>query len=432
MVDEDRHAQAIGPLAETFYIGFVVLNLVLSVGVAIGLDGRVLDRWRQRPPHPGSSSLPASRLSASYHPHAGRVLVSVRVAGVAVAAIPAGSFLANMSPWWRAASPGAALLGLTVGWAAVIAALALIPPWRRWVLGPAGVVAAATALLLAVDIATGATLQLSAPMGVQPLLGARFYGFNNTAFALFAAAVVLGAAAAATPLIRRGRRYLAVAVVVVIGLGATTLDGLPGLGSDLGGPPGLVPGFAVLALLAAGIRLTWRRVLLVLGGGAGAVAFFAVLDWLRPADARTHLGRFVQTLLDGGAWPVIERKAGQNFHTLAGSPLSLAATAGLVLALVLLTRTVRRALQAPDGGVYAWLSAGTPLRQLGRDAPMVRPAAVALAVVLGIAFLVNDSGIVIPAVGLGLALPLLISTTANGLLRRRPAGGEDPLPHLAE
>ena len=433
LIDQDRHAQAIRSLSQSFYTGFVVLNLALALAVAIGLDGRVLARWRRcRGGHPDSAgptrSAPAS--AASSRPH--RVLVTVRTTGVSLAAVPAASFLANASPWWRATSPGSALVGLTLGWVAVIAGLALLPAWRRWTLGPAGVVAGVTALLLGADVATGATLQLSAPMGVQPLLGARFYGFNNTAFALFAAAVVLVASAIANPMIRQGRRRLAVVVVVVIGLGATVLDGLPGLGSDLGGPPGLVPGFAVLALLAADVRLTWRRVLVVLGGGAGAVTFFAVLDWLRPADSRTHLGRFVQTVIDGGAWPVVERKAGQNLHTLAGSALSLLATAGLVLALVLLTRRVRRAAHALDGGAYAWLSGGLPLRRLGDASPMIRPAVVALAVVLGIAFAVNDSGIVIPAVGLGVAFPLLIAATANGLLLLRRELDREPSPHAPE
>ena len=427
LTDQDRHAQAIRSLSQGFYTGFVVLNLALSLAIAIGLDGRVLDRWRRRRPgrvghaetaETAETAEPARPTRASIawsRPR--RVLVIVRTAGVAVAAVPAGSFLANASPWWRAPSPGVALVALTLGWVAVIAGLALLPPWRRWVLGPAGVVAGVTALLLGADVATGARLQLSAPMGVQPLLGARYYGFNNTAFALFAAAVVLLASAIANPMVLRGRRRPAVVVVVAIGLGATVLDGLPGLGSDLGGPPGLVPGFAVLALLAAGVRLTWRRVVLVLGGGAAAVTFFAVLDWLRPADSRTHLGRFVQTVLDGGGWPVIARKAGQNLHTLAGSALSLLASVGLVLALVLLTRAARRAAHAPDGGAYAWLSNGLPLGRLGDEAPMIRPAVVGLVVVLGITFAVNDSGIVIPAVGLGLAFPLLVAATANGLLR---------------
>ena len=422
LVDQDRHAQATSRTSEPFYVGFVLLNLVLGLAVVIGLDGRL--RWRRR----ATADVTSGPSPRAHVP--GRVLVAVRVAGATVAAVPAASFLANASPWWRATSPAVVLLGLTAGWVAVIAGLALIPPWRRWGFGPAGVVAAATALVLGDDVATGATLQLSAPMGVQPLLGARFYGFSNTAFALFAAAVVIVAAAGANALVRRGRRRLAVAFVAAVGLGATVLDGLPGLGSDLGGPPGLVPGFAVLALLAAGVRLTWRRVLVVLGGGAGAVAFFAVLDWLRPADSRTHLGRFVQTLIDGGAWPVVQRKATQNLHTLAGSALSLTATVALVLALVALIRTVRRAAQTSDGGAYAWLSGGASLRLLRADAPMAGPAVITLGVVLGIAFLVNDSGIVIPAVGLGVAFPLLIATTANGVLHLRaiPAAERDPQP----
>ena len=90
-------------------------------------------------------------------------------------------------------------------------------------------------------------------------------------------------------------------VVALIGMVTVVLDGLPSLGADFGGPPALVPGFAVLVLLVLGVRLTWRRVLAVLAAGAVTVSLFAVLDWLRPEGERTHLGAVVQTVLDGDA-----------------------------------------------------------------------------------------------------------------------------------
>jgi hypothetical protein len=257
-------------------------------------------------------------------------------------------------------------------------------------------------------------------MGVQPLVGARFYGFNNQAFALFAASTVLLAMALANPLVQRGRRRAAAVLVAAVGVVATVLDGMPGLGSDFGGPPALVPGFATLALLAAGARLSVTRAVGVLVGAAVVVSGFAVVDWTRPPDARTHLGRFVQTVLDGGLWAVVARKAAQNLEILFGNWLTLLAIAGIALVVLVLGRPLRTAATAPDGGPFGWLSGGAPLARLEADAPMLRPGLIALAVTLGIGFALNDSGVVIPAVGVAVAVPLLVAACAGWMLSVRP------------
>jgi hypothetical protein len=348
------------------------------------------------------------------------VLTVLRVAGVAVASIPIATFLANLTLWWRVQPPSYALSALIVARVAVLTSLALLPRWKSWLLGPVGVVAAVTASAIAIDIANGARLQISALMGVQPVVGARFYGFNNQAFALFAAASILLAVAIANPLVQRGQRGRAAAVVAVIGVVATVLDGMPGLGSDFGGTPALVPAFAVLALLAAGVRVGWWKALGILASGAAVVVGFAVLDWLRPPDSQTHIGRFVQTVLDGGVWPVISRKASANLGLLTRSPLTLLAIAGVALVVLVLGRPLRTMASARDGGPFGWLSAGAPLTQLGTDAPMLRPGLIALATALGVGFAVNDSGIAIPAVGIAVVVPLLVAACAGWMLRVRP------------
>lgn len=419
MVDEDRHAWAVRPLSPRFFTFLIAVNLVLYALVTLGLNGVVLARLssglnRALPGRVGRAV--ANRMTSQ----PGLVLASLRVAGVAVASVPVASFLANLVPWWRVQPASYALSALIVGWVALITALALLPRWKSWLLGPLGVVAAITATVIAVDVATGAGLQISALMGVQPLVGARFYGFNNQAFALFAASTILLAAALANPLVKRGKPRLAALVVAAVGVTAVGLDGLPGLGADFGGPPALVPAFAVLALLAAGIRIGWGKALAILGSGAAVVISFAVIDWLRPADSQTHLGRFVQTVLDGGIWPVISRKASQNIELLFGSALTLLAIGGIALVVLVLGRPLRAIASAPDGGPLGWLSAGAPLTQLGTDAPMLRPGLVALAVGLGIGFALNDSGIVIPSVGVTVVVPLLVAACAGWMMAVRP------------
>ena len=58
---------------------------------------------------------------------------------------------------------------------------------------------------------------------------------------------------------------------------------------------------------------------------------------LRPPENRTHLGRFVQTVLDGGGWDVVSRKAAQNLGIVTSAPIQLllpfvAVAVGVVLA----------------------------------------------------------------------------------------------------
>ena len=46
-------------------------------------------------------------------------------------------------------------------------------------------------LVLAVDVMTGSRLQLSSLMGLQPVVGGRYYGMGNPTFALFATSTIL-------------------------------------------------------------------------------------------------------------------------------------------------------------------------------------------------------------------------------------------------
>ncbi len=392
VLDTARHASAAGPVVTPFFGWLFGLLALLVVVVVAGLARRSFDR-------PGA-------------------LRALRIVGVAFAATPVASLLANAVPWWRSGRPGLALAAVVLAGVAVIGALALLPRSRRRPLGPTTVVAAITTVVIAADVVAGAHLQVSAAMGVQPLVAGRFYGFNNSAFAMFAASSLLLAAALANPLVRNGRRGQAAALVGVIGLVATVLDGAPGIGSDFGGPAELFSAFAVLALLAAGIRLTWARVLGVLLAGGAILGVFAFVDWLRPAASRTHLGRFVQTAIDGGVWPVARRKLGQSLGPVFGSWTGLLALAAVILIVVGLWQAWRRSARAPDGGALTQLAGDEGAEALRTELPMLRPVVLALAIALGIGFLVNDSGITIPAIGIAVALPLLLATCSTWLLGR--------------
>ncbi|MCK6211903.1 hypothetical protein KZX45_15260 [Georgenia sp. EYE_87] len=417
LTDVSDHAVAVRPLKGPFHSALVLVNLLLYAAVTVGLNRRNLDRAAARlDRHESPTAHRAATALRSRRP--ATALRAIRAVAVTVGAIPVASYLANLLPWWRAASPGAVLLSATALIAVAVTAAALLGPWRRSLLGPVAVVAGLTAVVLAVDVVTGATLQISSLMGVEPQVGGRFYGFNNSSFSLFAASTILVATCVADPLVRAGRRRLAAAAVGAIGLVAVVLDGAPTIGADFGGPPALIPGFLALALLAAGVRLTWRRIVLVLGVTFVLALSFSVVDWLRPPAERSHLGRFVETVLDGGLWSVVGRKLAQNLANLFGSTLTFLAIGGIVVVVVLLTRPLRNAARRGQNDSYGWLVGGGSVGRIDGDIPMLRPAVLALAATFTIAFLVNDSGIVLPAIGISLAVPLLVSVLAGWLLAR--------------
>ncbi|MET0434207.1 MAG: hypothetical protein ABW025_08565 [Cellulomonas sp.] len=437
LVDQNRRAQAVAPRASGFYVLWVGLNLALYAAVTVGLTrrGRSLLAWVRRRSRAATEAPHADQEQAQ----ARGVLEVLRVAAVAVASIPVATFLANLVPWWRSGEPGWVLGPLVAAFALVVSAAACaVPAWRRVPLGPVGVVAAITATVLGLDVALGARLSLDSLMGPGSLVAGRFYGFGNPALALFVTATILGAVALVDPLVRRGRRRAATVVVALTGL--LTLGVVSGIvsttpttGANFGGPPVVVAGFLVLVVVTAGARLGWRRLVLVVGAGISASVVLSVLDWLRPADERTHLGRFVETVLDGGLGGVLLRKAGTNLRILLGSEQTLLAIGGLVLVVLLLGRPARSALRAADGGPYAWLSGGAPLRALTNDAPLLVGGLTALAVALGFGFAINDSGVVVPATGVGLAVPLLVAACATWLLGRtaRPSGPTPSAPSAA-
>jgi hypothetical protein len=390
VLDLDHAAQAVHTLTPPFFTGLVVAQILLY-----GIAALVL---RRRWTTGGRRSL---------------VLSGVRHLALVFAAVPVSTYLANTVPWWRTEHDLLTIVLVVVGYVAAISLVAQLGPWRRWPLGPFGAVAGLTAAILAGDIVTGSRLQTSSLMGLQPVVAGRFYGFSNVAFALFATGAMLLAIAVSDRLMHAGRRRAAAAAVAGIGVVAVVLDVSPLWGSDFGGPIGMVPGFAVLTLLVLGVRLSWRKALVIALGTVVFLSLVSVADWLRPAEKQTHLGRFVQTVIDGGAWDVIGRKASQNLSILFGSELSLMVPFGaLFIALVL--------MRPSSWGAKA-------LARAYDRSPTLRNGLICLLLMLGIGFAVNDSGTVIPAIGAMLAIPLVIAASMRALqddLADGPSGSQ--------
>jgi hypothetical protein len=386
---------------------FWVLVLVLAAVVALGILvlGGVPGRPARRP--------------------AGGLRSGLRGLAIAAAALPVATYLAGLVPWERAHPPVPVMVAAIVGADLVVTAVALLGPWRRLGLGPAIAVLAVTAATLVGDVLTGSGLELNGLLGYDAIVAGRFTGFGNLTFGILAVAALTLTAAVATWAGRRaGAERARVATAgTVLGLGVLTVAviGAPGLGRDFGGVLSSLPAFLLLAMLLARIRVTVLRLIGVLAAGVVAVGTVAVLDWLRPASDRTHLGRFVDQVLTGEAWTVISRKGQANLDILLRSPVAWTLPVALVAAAWLFR---------PGGLLRRADAASSPPAGLSAaDAFALRAALLAVLLALAIGAAVNDSGVAVPAVAATLLVPLLVwlaAGTGSGATSSGEATGGAP------
>ncbi|CCG03371.1 membrane protein [Blastococcus saxobsidens] len=382
-----------------FFWTFVAVGaVVVLLGAMVVSGGRRLHRLRSWP-----WARPALRLLC-----------------LAAAALPVATYLAGIVPWERTGAPLGTLIASVVVADVLVTVVAAGGPWRRRRLGPPLAVLTVTLVTLLADVLSGSRLELNAPLGYDAIVAGRFTGYGNLSFGLLSVSALTVTAALATAAGRRvapeRRRGRVAAVVLGAGLLTVAVVGAPTLGRDFGGVLAALPGFLLLAMLLTQVRVTVVRLAGILAAAVVAVGTVAVLDWLRPAGERTHLGRFVEQLLSGEALTVISRKAQANVGILLGSPLAWMLPVALVAAVWLLR---------PGGPLRS--GADDTLRGPGglspADTAVLRAALLASALSLAIGAAVNDSGVALPATAAALLVPLLVwLVAAPG--EGTPGGGE--------
>ncbi len=298
----------------------------------------------------------------------------------------AAVYLARLFPFHR--------LGLVAFWgflAVVSFVFAAVLWWgsrRRPLDALIGGLASLVALLVG-DVVLGSRLQFDSGFGFSPEVAGRFIGFGNVSYAVLASASVLLAGLLAYRVRGRGGVVLAVGVLGI----AVVADGAPFWGADVGGVLTMVPAFALAAVLLFQLRVRVRTLLLLFGATLTALALALVVDLSRPAGSRTHLARLVEQIGGEGSsafTTVLHRKLEMSLSTLSSSqwrpmvPLVLAFVAFLVWG---------------PGQVFARLLARVP---------QLRAVLAGLAVVAALGFALNDQGIVVPAVMLGVLAPTLV------------------------
>lgn len=289
--------------------------------------------------------------------------------------------LVGVTQWWRT---GAAVVVLVAGFAVIMAGLIwlTLTVGRRSGWPPAMVAAVVSAAAFTLEALSGGWAEPGSLINSRPIFAWRWYGFGNVTFAAYATVSLIAAGAlAARALVGDGPRQTVTgrfpglrAGLVVLGLGAVMIicQGWPTMGSDFGGVIAMVPGLLWLTIRVTGARVRWWAYPLLGGAAVVAVGLVAWLDWLRAPDARSHLGRFVQRVVDGDAADVVLRKATAMVDTVV-NPWGLGA---LVIGVALWVAVFRYALP-----------------RLEAAQPTLAPTAVAVLVTAALGTVANDGGI---------------------------------------
>jgi hypothetical protein len=322
--------------------------------------------------------------------------------GVGAAATPVATYLATLTSWWTLPIPGLALLTALVAIIAVITFIAWRQPTRKLrteIWAPALTVSAVTFTVLTIDAILGTPLQLGSLLVSGPVNGGRFFGFNNTTFAVYVASALVFAGCLAEIACRQGRPRLAIGIVSVIGLVAIVIEGWPSFGADFGGVVSMVPGFTVFGMELAGVRITLKRLVVIGLAGFVVASVIAVLDWLRPPGSQSHLGRFVQRVVDGDATDIVLRKASGALHTVT-NPAGVLIVVALAVAIAVVLQVKRFEVPALATVYDRWYTS--------------RPMLHSVALVAVVGSVTNDSGVVVAAAVLLTTAPLVLVACLKG------------------
>jgi hypothetical protein len=300
---------------------------------------------------------------------AGKFGVARWLAAVATM-IPVAMVLAGALPWNETYRP-ILVLCLTVASLCVTLTIIGVAASKRLNTSIGVVAAAFTVTILTVDAALGAVMEPGSMLNSKPTNGGRWYGFGNVTFAIYAGATLILIGYLAQRLHAANRRPSAIITLAIVGLGVVACDGWPSMGADFGGVLALTPAVLWLLCALAGVKIKWPTALVC---GALAVALVAViswLDWRRGLGARSHLGNFVQRVLEGDAQDIVIRKA-------VAAAESLLAPLGLV---------------AIIGGTALWILIFRVLGPLFDNRETTRAVAFAILLVAIVGTVFNDGGI---------------------------------------
>lgn len=332
--------------------------------------------------------------------------------------IPAALIL-NFIPWWRLPLEGAAISQVPVALTIVVAALLTLATSR--LKHPVAVLALIALVILGGDVILGSAHQRNGFMGSLMLTSRRFYGISNRTYLILIVAgllAVLPFIARAQALVRKlgpddptagaARRRSGI-IVGGVGLIVLLVDAVPAWGADFGGPPGIIAGFAIAALLTAGIRLRWWHLPAWIVASVLTMGLIGISD--SRSDSDSHIGEFWNSLGSSESFELIRGKIRDVVRSFIGR-VDILVMLAAVIAFAVLTVFLLRQLNKRSNLHMA------QLRELTR-APGFTIVLVGILAGILIAVPINDSGALMLKEGFYIAAPALVALLAGEHVRLR-------------
>jgi hypothetical protein len=322
LADADREASVQRSVGGRFFWVLSIAQLVLLVATI------PLLRRARRPAGPVAPT-----------PFPRRLVRTAEVLLMAAALAVPAALVADLVPWWRWSHPGLVFAAVEIGVLAAVTALVALSTRRAGprlsALAPLGGIAAAGAAAVAIDVLTGARLQLNGVAGYSALAGGRYVGVGVVGLGVIIVGVLLGAGALAQRATRSWRPF----VVAVAGALGVVLVGSPYLGADASGAVALSAGVCAAVAMCTGGWLTLSRFVKTVVAALAVTAGVAVIDLFHPAEQRSSVGRFIGHLQDGTAGFLFQRIGESNFATAVTSPLTVLVMGSVLFVGFVLLRT---------------------------------------------------------------------------------------------
>ncbi len=397
LIDRAVHADRIKRTAPPFLLYMVSITAILFISIGAILNKRFINLAKRY------FKKDLSEIATSL-----RTWKVLRFVSIVVACVPINGLIYNLLPWWQHRGQEIGTILVPTLMSVIVACVCSIGKLKNSLVAPLILVSLIHVVALTIDPLIGNQMLLDSVLGSQSILGARMYGFGNIMFALFASATLMLGAALCEKYVRRKSKLAIFATLFILMAYSTVIDGLPKFGADFGGPPAIIPGFVFLILILLEVKLSWKRIVGVFAFTGIIVLGICLFDWMRPATQRTHLGNFMQVILDGGLWPVVYRKLGANVNMLT-SPLIVIAIAGAFLIVYIMFFPHMKKNVNKNIDTYRWLISDYTDKSVDQDLLILKPMILSLFVMLFIGGSVNDSGIVIPGNALVLIVPMCLS-----------------------
>ena len=252
--------------------------------------------------------------------------------------------------------------------------------------------------VLVVDVVLGNPLQFNSALGFSPSVAGRFIGFGNAGYAALAAAALILAGLLAHRVGGRRGAWWAVGVLAV----ALLADGAPIWGADVGGVLSMVPAYGITAALLLGIHVRVRTVVAFVSAAIVALAAATAFDLRKPSGHRRHLGRLIEQIQDEGFsafTDVVRRKIDHNLMSFKTSSFRYLVLVGVVFLAYLIWWPPRH------------------LVLLLERVPELRAILIGFAVLAVLGYGLNDAGVVVPGLMLGVLIctlvPLLVDLSSE-------------------